>query len=98
MSKKIPVCKIEGEKIQNLEGFYEQVSEQMVPKGVQFEKNMDSFNEVLNSSGGVDIVWQNADESQKNLGEEHFQKILEMIRDHGPEGGKPKDNVHLHLA
>ena len=69
----------------------------------QFEHNMDSFNDIL--KGGkmtkdgeaIDIVWQNAEDSQTNLGEENFKKIVKVIRDHGPEGKNSKDNVHLYL-
>jgi RNAse (barnase) inhibitor barstar len=93
------IYKIDGKKVQNLEAFYDQVDNQMVPGGVQWERNMDSFNnDVLGGSmEGFDIVWENADSSQQNLGEERFRKILEIIRDHGPDGEKSKDNVHLHL-
>jgi RNAse (barnase) inhibitor barstar len=93
------IVKIDGKKVQNLEAFYDQVDNQMVPGGVQWERNMDSFNnDVLGGSQeGFDIVWENADSSQQNLGEERFRKILEIIRDHGPDGEKSKDKVHLHL-
>jgi len=96
------IARIEGEKVHTLEEFFSVVNDSLVPPGTHVEKNMESFNEVLknafNDSGGIDIVWENASLSQKNLGEENFQKIIDIIRSHGPGGASPRDDVHLHLA
>jgi RNAse (barnase) inhibitor barstar len=97
------ICKIDGKKVNDLDKLIDQVGKQVAP-GEQFDHNMDSFNDLL--KGGkitkdgeaVDIVWENAEDSQRSLGEDKFQLILEMIRDHGPEGQQAKDNVHLYLT
>ena len=92
-----PLCKIDGEKVKDEKAFYQQVHE---ATGKEFDHNIDSFNEFLNSSfanNGIDFVWDKAEESEKNLGADRFKELLKAIRDHGPGGPRPKDNVHLHL-
>lgn len=93
-----PLCKIEGDKVKDEKTFYEQVQQRT---GKKFDPNMDAFTEFLNSSfvdGGIDFVWEKADESEKNLGKNTMHNILKTLRDHGPGGERPKDNVHLHLT
>mmetsp|Transcript_13634 Transcript_13634/g.21494 ORF Transcript_13634/g.21494 Transcript_13634/m.21494 type:complete len:103 (+) Transcript_13634:137-445(+) len=99
------LCKIEGEKVHDVSDIYEQVGSQIVPGDAQWEKNMDSFNDILSGAfrdpgddDGIAIVWEHAEESQRSLGDEKFQQLLKAIRDHGPEGKKSQDQVRLHLA
>lgn len=86
------ICKIDGEKIQTTEELLEVIKQEVATE----EHKANSLTDILNTSGGIDIVWQNSDISSERLGND-FLKIVETIRDHGPEGARPTDNVHLFL-
>lgn len=86
------ICKIDGEKIQTTEELLAAIKQEVATD----EHKNDSLTEILNTSGGIDIVWQNSDVSSERLGNE-FEKIVETIKEHGPEGNRPTDNVHLFL-
>ena len=102
------IYKIDGKKVTDVEKLLDEVGNQMAPgQKVEHdvEKFNDSFNDILKEGKtstkegeAVDIVWENAADSQDSLGEDKFKKIIDVIRDHGPEGKQSKDNVHLYLA
>lgn len=87
------ICKIDGDKVQTTEELLKMIREEVATP----EHKRDSLTEILNTSGGIDIVWQNSDVSEEKLGKEEFQRIVETIREHGPDGVRPTDNVHLFL-
>ena len=92
MSSVKKICKIDGEKVQTTEEVLKVIQQEVASEG--HEKG--SLTDILNTSGGIDIVWQNADVSAEKLGKD-FEKIVETIREHGPDGSRPTDNVHLFL-
>jgi hypothetical protein len=87
------ICKIDGEKLLSTEDLIKAIQQEVATDG---HKNSSDLTEILNTSGGIDIVWQNAELSSERLGE-NFEKIVETIRDHGPGGSRPTDNVNLFL-
>lgn len=87
------ICKIDGDKVQTTEELLKVIKEEVAHP----DHKTGSLTDILNTSGGIDIVWQNADVSEERLGKEEFQKIVDTIRDHGPDGARPTDNVHLFL-
>ncbi len=86
------ICKIDGDKIQTTEELIKAIKNEVATE----QHKSDSLTEILNTSGGIDIVWQDSDISSDRLGND-FQKIVETIREHGPDGNRPTDNVHLFL-
>ena len=92
MSSVKKICKIDGEKVQTTEELLKVIKQEVATKGHE----QGSLTDILNTSGGIDIVWQNADVSAEKLGKD-FEKIVETIREHGPDGSRPTDNVHLFL-
>mmetsp|Transcript_128152 Transcript_128152/g.358769 ORF Transcript_128152/g.358769 Transcript_128152/m.358769 type:complete len:94 (-) Transcript_128152:324-605(-) len=86
------ICKIDGEKVHTTEELLKVIQQEVATE----EHKSGSLTDILNTSGGIDIVWQNADISAEKLGKD-FEKIVETIRDHGPDGARPTDNVHLFL-
>ncbi len=87
------ICKIDGEKVLCTEDLLKAMQREVASEG---HKDSGDLTEILNTSGGIDIVWQNADISSERLGE-NFEKIVETIREHGPDGSRPTDNVNLFL-
>jgi hypothetical protein len=92
MSSVKKICKIDGEKVQTIEELLKVIQREVATEG----HKTGSLTDILNTSGGIDIVWQNADVSAEKLGKE-FETIVETIREHGPDGSRPTDNVHLFL-
>ena len=93
MSSVKKICKIDGEKVQTTEQLLKVIQQEVATEG----HKTGSLTDILNTSGGIDIVWQNADVSAEKLGTKAFEAIVETIREHGPDGSRPTDNVHLFL-
>ena len=132
-----PVFIIDGARFDTLEGFFDEVSRQLVP-GVDWGHNLDAFHDLLagkfgTPAGGFFLLWKDHDQSRFALGhvemarllhltldqvvdEEHFDQVqamleaalcgtgptvyewvLDIIRNHGPDGARPEDGVELRL-
>src|ERR1700751_248338 len=78
---------IDGENFSTLEGFYDEVSQVVVP-GLTWGKNLDAFNDIVRGYGtpveGFTLVWKNSELSRTKLGYEetvrHLRKM--MARSH----------------
>jgi RNAse (barnase) inhibitor barstar len=88
MDKKIFV--INGDNFKNMDEFYDEI-ERVLTKGLTWKigRNLDAFNDVLR--GGfeafeyeepIKLVWRNAQESKKRLGESDFNELIEIILEH----------------
>lgn len=70
MSKSI--YEVDGDRFQTLEGFYDEISRQLVPD-VFSGRNLDAFNDILRGGfgtpeGGLVLRWLNSEASRRNLG------------------------------
>lgn len=89
------ICQIDGDKVSTTEELLQTIQREVSTTVKNLSNNTD-LTELLNTSGGIDIVWQNSDVSSERLGKD-FEEIVATIRDHGPDGSRPTDNVHLFL-
>lgn len=67
-----PTYEIDGERFQTLEGFYDEISRQLIPD-VFWGRNLDAFNDILRGGfgtpeGGFVLRWRNSEASRRNLG------------------------------
>lgn len=81
-----PKFQIDGQNFSNLEEFYEEISEKLIP-GSSWGRNLDAFDDVLFGGFGTPehgfvLVWQNSDVSRQNLGYPETVKQLELRRKH----------------
>jgi RNAse (barnase) inhibitor barstar len=68
----IPTLYIDGTKFNTLEGFYDHVSEALIP-GHDWGHNLDAFNDILSGGfgtpkGGFRLIWLNSSKSRLDLG------------------------------
>jgi hypothetical protein len=87
------ICQIDGANLSSTEDVVKVIQQEVATEG---HKTCDDLTEILNTSGGIDIVWQNSDVSSERLGAD-FEAIVQTIREHGPGGSRPTDNVTLFL-
>jgi RNAse (barnase) inhibitor barstar len=134
----LPALVIDGRQFVDLEGFYDEISFQLIP-GATWGRNLDAFNDILRgglgmSEGGFYLRWKHSHLSQERLGwaetilwfernlantnshspkarlfqtrldsarrhegETMFDKLVRIIRVHGPGGEEADDGVHLIL-
>jgi RNAse (barnase) inhibitor barstar len=97
-----PVLEIDGARFDDLEGFWDEVSERLIP-GSPWGRNLDAFNDVLRGGfgtpdGGFVLRWRNSARSRDALGPTLYDILLEIIRAHGPGGEEAEDGVVLELA
>ena len=90
---------IDGERFSSLEEFYSEIDRVMQLSS--WGHNLDAFNDVLRGgfgtpNGGFAICWKNHELSREWLGLE-FNRLLEIIRTHGPGGREEEDRVTLIL-
>lgn len=69
---------LDGTKITSLDGFYDQISERLIP-GAKWGRNLDAFNDILRGGfgtpdDGFTLRWAHSDVSRENLG------YLETVR------------------
>jgi RNAse (barnase) inhibitor barstar len=67
-----PTFSIDGERFSDLEGFYDEVSEHLIP-GASWGRNLDAFNDILRGGfgtpgGGFRFRWLNSQQSHDRLG------------------------------
>jgi RNAse (barnase) inhibitor barstar len=76
-----PQLTIDGERFGDLQGFYDEVSQQLIP-GADWGRNLDAFNDILRGGfgipdGGFVLCWRNSDRSRRALGYEETVRWLE---------------------
>jgi RNAse (barnase) inhibitor barstar len=76
------VVEIDGVRFDDLEGFYDEVSDHLIP-GLRWGRNLDAFKDILTWREEAYILrWLNSDHSRKVLGQTVFDKLVEIIRLH----------------
>jgi RNAse (barnase) inhibitor barstar len=68
----VPVLMLDGSRFSDLEGFYDEVSEHLIP-GSEWGRNLDAFNDILRGGfgtpdGGFLLRWSNSNLSMERLG------------------------------
>src|SRR4051812_8648637 len=76
-----PTLEIDGSQFDNLEAFWEHVSDRLIP-GAGWGRNLDAFNDILRGGfgtpeGGFRLRWVNADRSRQVLGMTETLRFLE---------------------
>jgi RNAse (barnase) inhibitor barstar len=76
-----PTLVIDGERFSDLDGFYDEVSEHLIP-GAQWGRNLDAFNDILSGGFGTPdegfrLLWLNSQLSQERIGWEETGRFLE---------------------
>jgi RNAse (barnase) inhibitor barstar len=77
----LPVVEIDGARFDNLEGFWDEVSRQLIP-GAEWGRNLDAFNDILRGGFGTPegafvLRWTNSQQSRVALGYEETVRWLE---------------------
>ena len=77
----LPVLEIDGARFNDLEGFWDEVSRQLIP-GAEWGRNLDAFNDILRGGfgtpeGGFVLRWTNSERSRVALGYEVTVRWLE---------------------
>lgn len=85
---------IDGDSFNNLEGFYEEVSANLIP-GKHWGHNLDAFNDILRGGFGTPeegfvLVWKNARKSKVDIGQTTFMTLVDIILEH--------DGIELRLV
>jgi len=75
------VLEIDGAQFDDLEGFWDEVSRQLIP-GAEWGRNLDAFNDVLRGGfgtpeGGFVLRWTNSAHSRVSLGYQETVRWLE---------------------
>lgn len=96
----LPLLSLDGTRFSNLEGFYDEVSDCLIP-GASWGRNLDAFNDILRGGfgtpdGGFQLRWLNSERSREQLGP-LFDALVEIIEVHGPGGRESGDGVILTL-
>jgi RNAse (barnase) inhibitor barstar len=96
----LPTLFIDGDRFSDLDGFYDEVSEHLIP-GAEWGRNLDAFNDILRGGfgtpeSGFHLRWLNSQKSRQELGST-FELLVEIIRVHGPDGPEAADGVFLSL-
>ena len=92
---------LDGPRITSLDAFYDEVSNVLVP-GRWWGRNLDAFDDILRGGFGTPktgfiLRWQHADVSRAALGPSIFDRLIDIIREHGPGGEQSEDKVELIL-
>ena len=74
---------IDGVRFSSLEGFYNEVSERLIP-GAKWGRNLDAFNDILRGGFGTPeegfvFIWKNHRLSQERLG---YDETVRQLRTH----------------
>ncbi len=74
-------CVLDGTKIRSLDDFYDQLT-QGLPLPQHFGRNLDALWDALSADveGPFEIVWKNADASQKSMGKD-FERVVKVLRE-----------------
>ncbi|MBA7475548.1 hypothetical protein ES707_10919 [subsurface metagenome] len=76
------VYEIDGDKFDDLESFYDHVSQILIP-GSEWGENLDAFNDILRGGfgtpeGGFVLRWMNSDRSREKLGYPETVRYIEQ--------------------
>ncbi len=96
-----PVLQIDGERFDDLNGFWDEVSRQLL-RGLNWGKSFTAFEDVLRGGFGTPdtgfvLRWLNSARSREKLSR-IFDEIVTLIRRHGPGGPNENDGVVLELC
>jgi len=77
-----PTLEIDGTRFDTLEGFYDEVSRQLIPRS-DWGRNLDAFNDILRGGfgtpeGGFVLVWRHHDSSRVSLGHAETARQLRL--------------------
>jgi RNAse (barnase) inhibitor barstar len=77
-----PTLEIDGTRFDTLEGFYDEVSRQLIP-GSDWGRNLDAFDDILHGGfgtpeGGFVLVWRHHDSSRASLGHAETARQLHL--------------------
>lgn len=77
----LPVLTLDGAAFSDLEGFYDEVSKQLIP-GHRWGRNLDAFNDILRGGfgtpeGGFQLRWVNSALSKERLGWDETIRFIE---------------------
>lgn len=77
----LPVLTLDGARFFDVEGFYDEVSQRMVP-GSTWGRNLDAFNDILRGGfgtpeGGFRLRWANSNLSRTRLGWDETIRFVE---------------------
>ena len=80
------VFELEGARINDLDGFYAEVSRVLIP-GAEWGHNLDAFDDVLCGGfglpeGGFTLVWHESEQSRVRLGHVETVRVLEQRLGH----------------
>ena len=89
-----PTIEIDGSRFDNLNGFWEEISVQLIP-GTRWGRNFDAFNDILRGGfgtpqGGFRLRWINFQRSREVLGYPETIRWLESKIQHCH-----PDNIHI---
>lgn len=79
---------LDGKNFSNIEDFYDEAQKVLTDDFKGFGRNLDAFDDILYGGFGkfesekIIIVWQNFDQSKKELPSEFLKKIIEIIKNH----------------
>lgn len=78
----LPVLEIDGARFDDLQGFYDEVSRQLIP-GAEWGHNLDAFNDILRGGFGTPdhgfvLLWTRSERSRVALGYEETVRWLEL--------------------
>jgi RNAse (barnase) inhibitor barstar len=91
----LPALVIDGRHFSDLEGFYDEISFQLIP-GAKWGRSLDAFNDILRGGfgtpeGGFHLRWVHSHLSQERLGWEEtilwIERKLATTNSHSPEAG-----------
>ena len=96
----LPVLTIDGSRFDDFEGFTVEFTK-LLPDWT-WNGHLDAFNDILRGGFGTPedgfiLRWLDSARSRQLLGPEKFDKLVEIILDHGPGGAQAACEVHLEL-
>ncbi|MCA9565983.1 MAG: barstar family protein, partial [Myxococcales bacterium] len=98
----LPVVEIDGARFTDLEGFWDEVSRQLIP-GAVWGRNLDAFNDILRGGfgtpeGGFVLRWTDSRQSRLALGHEETARWLERTLERCHPSNRPDIRADLEAA
>jgi hypothetical protein len=96
------IREVDGARFDDYPGFCANFSRDVLGGEHQWHGNLDALNDILRGGFGTpEGPWtlrlRNATRARAILGGELFDMIVALVRDHGPGGAEPEDEVLLEL-
>jgi RNAse (barnase) inhibitor barstar len=96
-----PVLIVDGTGFADLAGFAREFSKLL--DGYEWQGDLDAFDDILSGGFGTPesgfvLRWLHSELSRTRLGPALFDKLVGIIRTHGPGGAESQDNVVLDLV